>query len=302
MSKLSIVIVTYNHEEMILNCLDSLLSSDNHDVELVIADDCSTDNTYFYIKQWTNSHINYFENIVVLRQESNKGTVRNLIDAINESSAGFIKSIGGDDWFLDHAIDKIKNFIDKNEFDIAFSPLRVAYQNQNGTVHMSPDEIIPASRVNDFFCYDCKRQFQALTRWDCLPAPGALYTRRYWEIIKLEKQNYLTIAEDWAMWILGTLNNMKFVEIHEPLVVYRKHEKSVSREISPRQKQGLQEVSTMLWRLGFSRPEWLTINDKLRLFLLCLSIKVVSLMPLKVIKIIDKVRRNLGAVIYKRKF
>lgn len=301
MSLLSIVVLTYNQEKMIQQCLDSLLLSNTDDVELIVADDCSQDNTKDVIELWLCNNKCKFDSVFFVENKHNLGTVRNVVHAVDRTNSKYIKTIAGDDWFLPGAINAIKSFCRNNLFDVAFSSMKVAYQDENGNVEVC-DEIVPASRINGFFNMDSKEQFRMLTKWCCLPAPGNLFTRDYWDTIELNKAD-ISIAEDWAMWLLGASKSMTFMEIPETLVVYRKHMKSVSRDMSsPRAKKGLSEVAWVLWNIGFSRRDWLSFTDELRLFFLWLTIKTISMFPSTLIGSLDKLRRSLGPIFFKRKF
>lgn len=301
MSLLSIVVLTYNQEKMIQQCLDSILLSNTDDVELIVADDCSQDNTKDVIELWLCNNKYKFDSVIFVDNKQNLGTVRNVIQAVDRTNSQYIKTIAGDDWFLPGAINAIKFFCRNNVFDVAFSSMKIAYQDEKGNVEVC-NEIVPASRINGFFNMDSKGQFQMLTKWCCLPAPGNLFTRRYWDTIELYKAD-ISIAEDWAMWLLGASKSMIFKEIPGALVIYRKHTKSVSRDVSsPRFKKALKEVAWVLWNIGFSRSDWLSLSDKTRLLILFLSIKTVSILPLYLINYLDKLRRFLGPIFFKRNF
>ena len=289
MSLISIVITTYNQEKMILDCLNSLLRSQISDVELIVSDDCSPDNTYDVVQNWIDTNGNKFEKAVLVRQDINRGTVQNLISAINRSTSPYIKSIGGDDWFTDGAIDKIRDFIKTHDFDVAFSSLRIANQDHYGNIDISY-EATPASKVEGFFSFNSQRQFKCLCKKNCLWAPAALYTRTYWDNVKLWELN-LIILEDWAMWLLGTMNNMRFAEVQEILVVYRQHMGSVSYEIGPRKIQEMRDVVWVQRNICMRKKEWLSATEILHLRVSSVLIYIVSLLPLCVIAKIDKVRR-----------
>ena len=47
----SIAIVTYNQKEYLKECIDSILMQDYENKEIIIADDCSTDGSSFFIKK-----------------------------------------------------------------------------------------------------------------------------------------------------------------------------------------------------------------------------------------------------------
>lgn len=301
MAYISLVIITYNQGTMIQNCLNSILLSQTADIELVISDDCSVDNTAEEVNKWIELNKSSFESVQFLCNSRNVGTVKNVVQAVNASHANYIKTFAGDDWFLPGAIDSLRNFCKNNMFDVAFASMRVAYQDEYGCCNIT-NEIVPASRVSGYFNLNYKEQFVCLTKWCCLPAPANLFTRHYWDAIELDKAD-ISIAEDWYMWIAGAAKKLSFKEIPQILVVYRKHAKSVSRNLAhPRTRKGLRDVAWVLWHIGFSRKEWLSLREKCRLLILCSVMKISSMFPISCIVILDNIRRKYGSLIYKRNF
>jgi glycosyltransferase involved in cell wall biosynthesis len=92
----SVVCVTYNQSLYIKDTINSLLLQDYPNVEIIISDDCSTDDTYYIIKELVN---NYSGNkkIIENRNETNLGANLNYIKAINIASGEYIISADGDD-------------------------------------------------------------------------------------------------------------------------------------------------------------------------------------------------------------
>ena len=66
--KLSIICITYNQEKFIKQALDSfVMQKTNFDFQVVISDDCSTDNTPNIIKEYEKKHPNIINKIFKLR-------------------------------------------------------------------------------------------------------------------------------------------------------------------------------------------------------------------------------------------
>ena len=303
MSLLSIVVLTYNQETMVTKCLDSILTSSTENIELIIADDDSPDSTGEVIEEWIQNNKYQFHRVKFIKNPSNMGTVKNLQNAMVNIQTPYIKTIAGDDWFVDGAIDVLSDFINRNanSFDVAFCSMQVAIQDHDGNINIT-QEIIPASREKNFFSVSAKERFRYLTRWCCLPAPGNLFTKHYWDVIDMSTAS-INIAEDWYMWLAGAAHEMQFKEIPYTLVIYRKHEKSVSRDIAnPRTRQGLSDLSWVLWNVGFSRIDFLGYKDKTRLFILWLTITIASRCSPQMIYFLDQLRRKIGPYIYKRNF
>ena len=58
----SFVISNYNNENYISDCLDSILNQTYENIEIIVVDDNSTDNSVQVIKQWIENNKNLFKN------------------------------------------------------------------------------------------------------------------------------------------------------------------------------------------------------------------------------------------------
>lgn len=94
--KIVIISPTYNSERYIKNCIESVVSQDYDNYEMIVIDDASTDNTYNIAKQWES------DKIKVIRNEENKGAVRNQIESIRKycKEDDIVMFLDGDDSFI----------------------------------------------------------------------------------------------------------------------------------------------------------------------------------------------------------
>lgn len=96
--KLSVVVSCYKQENYIAECLNSILMQEvNFNYELIIADDCSPDQTRDVINQFYNK---YPEKIKLLFQEVNVGAARNYIAVHNLAKGKYVAHFDGDDVML----------------------------------------------------------------------------------------------------------------------------------------------------------------------------------------------------------
>ena len=85
----SIVIATFNAEKYILDLLDSVKKQTYENLELIIADDCSADNTQNIISDWVTENRGRFFRVELLFSKENKGTSKNYKKAINYTQAAY---------------------------------------------------------------------------------------------------------------------------------------------------------------------------------------------------------------------
>lgn len=114
----SVLISTYNKEKFIDKTLDSVLKQtmDKKDFELIVVDDCSTDQTVNIISKKIGS----FSNYKFIQLDQNSGTPakpRNL--SIDLSKGKYIMFIDGDDWLPEDALEKLYTLLKTNKTDYA---------------------------------------------------------------------------------------------------------------------------------------------------------------------------------------
>lgn len=96
---LSIVTITYNHEPFIAKTIEGVLMQQvNFPIELIIAEDCSTDGTRAICQHYAEL---YPELIRLITSESNVGAIENERRAFVAAKGKFIACCEGDDYWTD---------------------------------------------------------------------------------------------------------------------------------------------------------------------------------------------------------
>ncbi len=70
---ISVPVVTYNSSKTVLETLDSIYNQTYENLELIVSDDCSTDNTVDICQEWINAHKERFVRTELLVDEKNTG-------------------------------------------------------------------------------------------------------------------------------------------------------------------------------------------------------------------------------------
>lgn len=95
---ISVMILTYNHEKYIRQAVESILMQEcSYSYEIVICDDCSTDNTRNICTKLQKEHP---DKIRLIFNESNKGLIRNYFETMQECRGKYIADCSGDDYWL----------------------------------------------------------------------------------------------------------------------------------------------------------------------------------------------------------
>ena len=180
-TKISIIIPTYNVEEYISRTIESCISQDYNNMEILIIDDGSTDNTQSII----NNYKKRDERIkVIIQKNSGVSVARNK--GIENASGEWILFLDGDDWLEKDSLKKINKriFMVDNNTDIIIFDYILAYNNssihesffntelKNGKVNYSKNDLIEA-------CI-CKNKVSNADGHTNLGVPwGKVYNRKY---------------------------------------------------------------------------------------------------------------------------
>lgn len=138
--KLSIIIISYKQEKYIKEAIESVLKQKvNFNYEIILADDCSPDNTFKVMEKYAKK---YPDKIRLLKREKNLGATKNQLDACNQSKGEYITLLEGDDYWLDeNKIQKQVDFLDNNKEYIGVSHYRQGRNLDNEILGNFPKEV-----------------------------------------------------------------------------------------------------------------------------------------------------------------
>lgn len=161
MVKFSILCPTFNHEKYIGFFIESALQQDFTDYEIIIVDDCSSDNNIEEINKYKDSKI------TLIKHEYNQGVNAALNTAFANSNGEYLIFCAGDDMLESNILSRINNIVDENKNIVAIeSPLNVIDENNNIT-----------SEIN----FKCENKIDALhkifLKHACLTSPGLVVKR-----------------------------------------------------------------------------------------------------------------------------
>lgn len=214
----SVRVITYNSSKYVLDTLKSIKKQTYKNIELVISDDCSTDNTVEICKKWVEKNKERFVKCKIITVEHNTGVAANINRAIDNSDGEWQKGIAGDDLLLPNCIeDYVKYVSEHKEAKIVFAKCKKLIDKSKETITTEYDESTLA-----FYDLDAAGQFKILL-YKCVPnAPTAFVSKEVFDQIRYnESYKYM---EDIPMWVNLTKRNIKLYFLNKDTVVYRVHE------------------------------------------------------------------------------
>lgn len=161
----SIITPTYNSENFIDETIKSILSQTYNNWELIITDDCSTDNTFDVVSKYAQEDNRI--KIYKLNKNSGAGVARN--NSIKEAKGRFLAFCDSDDCWLPEKLEKQLQFMMEN--NCSFSCTSYYTCEENGTIK---GKIIAPSKIS-YFNLICNDNMGCLTTMYDTNKIGKLY-------------------------------------------------------------------------------------------------------------------------------
>jgi glycosyltransferase involved in cell wall biosynthesis len=197
----SVIIPVYNGEEYIQTAIESVIKQDYHNIEIIVLDDGSTDNTLSIIKLYSK---------IQWDSHSNMGQASTLNKGWEISKGDILGYLSADDILFQNAVSISVEYLNDNPDAI------MTYCDFN---LIDPDSnFIRKIQPPDFNYHNM------VVNLECPPGPGVFFTKKAFEIAGGWNSNYRQMP-DYEYWLrLGRVG--RFVHIPEVLASFRIHESS----------------------------------------------------------------------------
>lgn len=138
MKKISVIIPVYNTEKYLKRCLDSVIAQEYKDLELVIINDGSTDNS----EQLINEYKTKYPELISYYNKENTGVADTRNFGIKKAKGEYIMFLDSDDYIDTALLKNLEDYINKNIDLIKFKLQRV---NEEGET----SEIVPGATFEE---------------------------------------------------------------------------------------------------------------------------------------------------------
>ncbi|MEZ2794985.1 glycosyltransferase family 2 protein [Proteus terrae] len=218
--KVSICVITYNSSKTILATLNSILYQDygSENIELIISDDGSKDDTSNIIEEWSKYHSSIFYKFILIKNNINTGISFNVNQAWKSATCNWIKTIAGDDILDKKCITSNMTYINNNsEVKILFSKMQSFYENDNVKLYQ---DIYPKDFNILFFKKTVDKQFEYLLTKSFNMAPSSFIHKDILIDVNYADERFKLI-EDLPLWLKITKKGYRFYFNPEITVYYR---------------------------------------------------------------------------------
>lgn len=140
----SIVVITYNSSKYVLETLESAKEQTYKNIELIITDDYSTDDTVDICNKWIEKNKDRFVRTKIITSTKNLGISPNCNRGAKESQGEWIKMIAGDDVLENDIIEKYQIYVNKNK-DVSILYSNVREYNDD----FKKENLLPIKKINE---------------------------------------------------------------------------------------------------------------------------------------------------------
>ena len=213
----SVPVITYNSAKFVLDTLESIKAQTYQNVELIISDDCSTDNTVELCRKWVEENKERFVRTQIITSELNTGVSANLNRAEANCQGEWVKGIAGDDLLMPNCIADCVEYVNNNPDTIYLF----------GKIEAFGADSIRCQKYNklfngDFFQQTPEEQLhQLLFDGNQIPASTCFYNRMRSIELGISNDERIPLLEDWPKWINILKKGVTFAFMDKVLVKYR---------------------------------------------------------------------------------
>lgn len=189
-TKISIIVPVYNTSKYLKNCLDSLINQSYKNLEIIVINDGSTDNSQDIIDEYAAK-----DSRIITKVQNNQGVSQTRNNGLHYATGEYVMFVDSDDWLDLNVCETALDFAEKNELDIVMWPYKREYSKAT-----KPTFLFEANSII----------------WEDNNI-GSLY-RRFFGPIKEElryPEKLDSVVTAWKLYRKNIISNVAFVDIKE---------------------------------------------------------------------------------------
>lgn len=212
----SVAVISYNQKNYLRECIESCLTQDYPNFEMVVADDGSLDGTREMLKEYSQKYPGKF---VLRLSDKNQGITANSNLAHFACSGKYIAWMGGDDIMLPGKLTRQVQFMENNPHcDICYHNLDVFDSETNRTISYFNDK---KKQING--------DIRKVIKYGAFNGGCSTMIRKCKAPVN-GFETTLPVVSDWLYWVETLASGGSINYIDEILGRYRRHQNNVSTE------------------------------------------------------------------------
>jgi alpha-1,3-rhamnosyltransferase len=248
----SVPVVTYNSVKTVLETLESIKAQTYPNIELIISDDCSTDNTVELCREWVAQNKERFARTEIVTAQ-NTGVAGNCNRANAACTGEWVKSIAGDDLLMPNCIQDCMDYVTEHSDTIYLF-------GRCKTFGADEKKCKQIDRVFDYSFFNKTPEVQLhrlIFEGNCVPGTAIFYHRERAANVGVKDDERIPLLEDWPRWINLIRAGVKLHFVDKVLVKYRVGGISTIYRPNPNIYR-----SNRMFTFLYQFPEWYKIDPE----------------------------------------
>ena len=215
---ISVVMATYNGDKYIEKQLDSIRKQTKNPDEVLILDDCSTDNTVSLITKYIGDY--NLKSWKLIENKENLGYSKSFTKVLNAAKGNIIFLCDQDDYWFPEKIEQMSNFMNNSKIELLASNLNIKYESENA----------PRVKMAHF---QTSLELVYINKWNNWVLPLRPGCSMCIKSSLLKDYNVLwsdVVAHDRVLWNLAMLRKTAFI-YNRPTGIFRRHGSNASSKI-----------------------------------------------------------------------
>lgn len=216
--KVSIIVPVYNQNKYLKKCVESLINQTMKEIEIILIDDASTDNSAEIMKNYQENYPNLIR-CIYLEENLHQGGARNR--GLEIATGEYILFVDSDDWLDVTCCEKLYGVAMKKNCDIVHTNIMRYYQETgetSGLINFSDkltgtlQGIKRSCALNCYIDYPCAR----------------LIKREYWDTHEIKFPEHVFFEDTRIMSTILWMENSQHGFVEETLYYYRINQTGVT--------------------------------------------------------------------------
>ena len=249
---ISVIVPNYNHARFLRRRIDSILAQTFQDFELILLDDCSTDDSRSILSSYASD-----PRVRVEFNEANSGsTFKQWNKGVRLARGEYVWIAESDDYADEHLLERLVAVLDADPQVVfvncrswrVYADDRVDSYADSGLVHLDPDKW-----TNDFNAdghEECRNYFVHLN--PVFNASSVLFRKAVYERVG-GADEALRFCGDWKLWAAMALKG-RVAHVGEALNYYRVHSATVTEGSKQEGLAGAEYLLVIRWLLRHVTP------------------------------------------------
>ena len=217
--KVSVIIAAYNIEKYIQRCIESVVNQSEREIEIIIVNDGSTDNTLNIINK-----VNELDDRIIVINKKNQGLIEARKTGLKYANGEFILFLDGDDWLENNCIEELYKTANDKKADVVLYNAYMVYDDRKEIFDTFIEKFIDDIKKNPV---------KNLLLLNISPTIWSKFIKKsFIEENNIEFPQNISYAEDLAAVLNIFINKPKIVCNEKRFYNYYQRNDSISNKIS----------------------------------------------------------------------